>query len=112
MTSKKDGNTNQDQYQQEVKKQKSIEQKLMNEANQFRKEFAGRLLTLLTSGFGLVAALAWNELIRETVNVYIKPYFGEEGGLISLALYAILVTFLAVLVTYNLSRFADKAGSK
>jgi hypothetical protein len=62
----------------------------------------------MTSGFGLVAALAWNELIKETVNIYIKPYFGEESGLISLLIYAVVVTALAVFVTYQLSKVAGK----
>ena len=31
-----------------------------------------QMLTLATSGFGLVAALAWNNLIQEFVNNYIK----------------------------------------
>ena len=62
----------------------------------------------MTSGFGLVSALAWNELIKETVNTYIKPYFGESSGLISLLIYAILITALAVFVTYQLSKIAGK----
>ena len=67
------------------------------------------MLRLATSGFGLVAALAWNELIKETVNQYIKPFVGGASGVISLLIYAIIVTFLAVVVTYNLSRLAEKS---
>jgi hypothetical protein len=61
-----------------------------------------QMLTLATSGFGLVAALAWNEVVKEFVNTSIKPYF-NGGTVISLIIYAILVTGLAVLVTYQLS---------
>jgi len=50
---------------------------LIKEAEEFKKQFAKKLLSLVTSGFGLVAALAWNELIKETVNTFIKPYFGN-----------------------------------
>ena len=92
----------------EVEKQKRIERKLFKEAQQFRRQFSKQAFKLVTSGFGLVAALAWNELIKEAVNIYIKPYFGKSSGLISLAIYAAIVTFLAVLVTYQLSRFAEK----
>ena len=79
---------------------------LTKEAEEFKKEFGKKLLSLVTSGFGLVAALAWNELIKETVNTFIKPYFGENSGLISLAIYALVVTALAVLITYQLSKIS------
>ena len=95
-------------YEQEVKKQKRIRDQIMDDAQEFRKQFAARALKLLTSGFGLVSALAWNEFIKETVNIYIKPYFGKSSGLISLLIYALVVTALAVFITYQLSKIADK----
>ena len=66
------------------------------------------MLDLSTSGFGLVAALAWNEFIKEVINQYIKPLVGGASGLISLLIYAVLVTVLAVVVTVNLSRLIKK----
>ncbi|OGM13172.1 hypothetical protein A2V80_01040 [Candidatus Woesebacteria bacterium RBG_16_39_8b] len=73
-----------------------------------KKQFADRTLKLLTSGFGLVSALAWNELIKEIVSQYIKPFFGESSGIISLTIYAIFITALAVFVTYQLSKLVEK----
>ena len=67
-----------------------------------------QMLTLATSGFGLVAALAWNSAIQQLVTSYIKPYLPMSSGLISLVIYAILVTIIAVLVTVNLSKFIEK----
>lgn len=67
-----------------------------------------QMLTLATSSLGLVAALAWNELIKEVVNVYIKPLVGGASGLISLFTYAVIVTSLAVIVTYNLTKIIKK----
>jgi len=93
-------------YQKEIVKQKRIQEQIVEDAQEFRKQFAGRALKLVTSGFGLVAALAWNELIKETVNVYVKPYFGQGSGLISLLIYALVVTALAVFITYQLSKIA------
>ena len=84
------------------------EHRLKREIKEFRKQFAKKTLDLMTSGFGLVAALAWNEVIKELIEVYIKPIFGGQSGLISRLIYAILITLLAVLVTYNLSKFAGK----
>jgi uncharacterized membrane protein (DUF106 family) len=82
--------------------------RIVREAKTFKRYFAKKTLTLVTSGFGLVAALAWNEVIKETVNIYIKPFFGKSSGIISLLIYAVLVTALAVLVTYQLSKIAEK----
>lgn len=92
----------------EIQKTIRIQNKLLKEAQDFRSQFSERLLKLVTSGFGFVSALAWNELIREFVKSKIKPFFGEESGLISLLIYAVIVTFLAVLVTYQLSKIGEK----
>ena len=83
-------------------------QKLTKEAIDLRKKVLSEMLKLATSGFGLVAALAWNELIKEIVTIYIKPFFGESSGLISLAIYAVLVTVLAVFVTFQLGKIVEK----
>ena len=63
-----------------------------------------QMLSLATSGFGLVAALAWNELVKETINIYIKPYLPKGSNIISLLLYASIVTALAVVVTLQLTK--------
>ena len=63
---------------------------------------------LATSGFSLVAALAWNNVIQETVNNYIKPYISKDSGLVSLFLYAIIITVLAVTITVQLATLEEK----
>lgn len=73
----------------------------------FHKELIAQMLTLATSGFGLVAALAWNNLIQELVNNYIRKWL-PDGRLISLIIYALIVTILAVSVTYQLSRIKER----
>lgn len=78
----------------------------------FKKEFIKQLLTLSTSSLGLVAALAWNEAIKELVNIYIRPYTTKGSGLLSLIVYAMVVTFLAVSVTYNLAKIIRKSKLK
>lgn len=72
------------------------------------KEVMSEILKLSTSAFGLVAALAWNELIKEIVSMYIKPLVGGASGIISLSIYAVIVTTLAVLITISLSKIANK----
>lgn len=71
-------------------------------------EIVDRMLTLATAGFGLVAALAWNNLIQEVVKNYIQPYLPKFGQTLSLLVYAIIVTVLAVIVTFELSKLLRK----
>ena len=71
-------------------------------------ELIKQMLTLATSGFGLVAALAWNSLIQEFVNSYIKKFLPAGSGILSLFIYAVIVTTLAVFVTYQLSKLSEK----
>lgn len=71
-------------------------------------EITKQMLTLATSGFGLVAALAWNSLIQEFVNNYIKRWLPGQSGIISLLVYALVVTVFAVFVTLQLSRVLQK----
>lgn len=71
-------------------------------------EVVKQMLTLATSGFGLVAALAWNSVIQEFVNTYIKKLLPEGSGITSLLIYAVVVTILAVSVTLQLSRFLER----
>ena len=75
-------------------------------------EVAKQMVTLSTAGFGLVAALAWNSLIQEFVNSYIKKWLPGSGQIISLFLYAIIVTVLAVFVTLQLSKLVKKLEEK
>lgn len=72
-------------------------------------EVVRQMLTLATSGFGFVAALAWNNVVQEFVKTYIKRFIpGGDSGILSLLVYAVIVTILAVLITYNLSKFLKK----
>ena len=69
-------------------------------------ELIDNFTQLITSGFGLVAALAWNEAIQA---VFAK-FFPEEqmGGLIAKIIYAIIITVLIVLVVYQLGRVSNR----
>ena len=73
----------------------------------FHEQLINQLVTLSTSGFGLVAALAWNSAIQEFVNKYIEPAI-PGSGLTYKFIYAILITLFAVLITYQLSRLASR----
>lgn len=75
-------------------------------------ELVKQMLTLATSAFGLVAALAWNSLIQEFVNSYVKKWLPAGSGIISLLIYAVIVTVLAVFITYQLSKLSEKLQEK
>lgn len=75
-------------------------------------EIVKQMLTLATSGFGLVAALAWNSVIQEFVNSYVKKWLPTGGGIASLLIYAIAITILAVFITLQLSKLLDNFDSK
>lgn len=88
-----------------AKKSKSIN----NSGKTFRSELVGQMLNLTTSGFGLVAALAWNSAITSLVQKNIQKFFfkdADSANTISLFIYAILITMLAVTITYQLSKLA------
>jgi hypothetical protein len=80
--------------------------------NKLHIEVVTQMLTLATAGFGLVAALAWNSLIQELVDTYIKKWLPSGGKLTSLIVYAVVVTLLAVFVTYQLSKILRRLEAK
>lgn len=78
----------------------------------FHQELIQQLITLSSSGFGLVAALAWNEAIQTFVKDYIQKYYPSQSGVMSKFIYAGIITAFAVLITYQLSRLASRWGVK
>lgn len=81
---------------------------LGREAAKIQLETIKQVIVLATNGLGLVAALAWNNIIQEVVNAYVKPYLPAGSGLVSLFLYALLITLLAVSVTMQLTRLKER----
>ncbi|MFA5878058.1 MAG: DUF5654 family protein [Candidatus Staskawiczbacteria bacterium] len=69
-----------------------------------KKEIIGQLSILITSAFGFVAALAWNEAVQ----AIFKRLFGATEGLLPMIIYALIVTVVAVVVTIWIGRVADK----
>ena len=59
---------------------------------------------LITSAFGLVAALAWNETIKAGVALL----FEAEDGIWGLLAYAIIVTLIAIVATVLIAWQADR----
>lgn len=73
------------------------------------------MVTLSTAGFGLVAALAWNDAVQAFVNEYVNKYLSVGSGIISKFIYAVIITAFAVFVTFQLTKLAgeeDKEARK
>ena len=66
------------------------------------------MIALASAALGLVAALAWNDAIKETIKIILS---GDES-LASKYTYAVFATILAVVVVLTLARFAAKIGGK
>ena len=94
------------------KKRPKIIKRTKEEVKKYQLAVVKQMLTLATSGFGLVAALAWNELIRTFINDYIRTRISVGSGIISLTIYAIIVTIFAVAITLQLSRLVERLGEK
>lgn len=86
-------------------------QKAEQKEKSFREELLGQMITLSTSGFGFVAALAWNETIQKIFKDYLGPNLPNTGILTQL-LYAIIVTVFAVFITYQLTRIYSRLQNR
>ena len=78
---------------------------MIQKSKNLRSEFLKTMTQLATAGFGLVAALAWNEAIKDLIDRFIS----SGSGLVSRIIYAVIVTFLAVIVTYLLGKSTQEA---
>ena len=77
------------------------------------KVFLATLTTLLTSAFGFVAALAWNDAIQALLSKAIPiDRNGQQGWtLVIFAFgYALLITLIVVAAIYYLSRLNKRVG--
>ncbi len=65
-----------------------------------KSEVMATIATLITTAFGLIAALAWNEAIK----ALILQFFPKGSGVTGLLIYAILITIIAVIATFLIAR--------
>ena len=66
------------------------------------------MIALSSAALGLVAALAWNDAIKETI----KLLLGGDDSLTSKYIYAVFATAIAVVVVLILARIAAKVGGE
>ena len=73
-------------------------------ANELKKAFLAQTLVLMTTAFGFVAALAWNGAIQSLF----KDVFGTTSDTAAMFGYAVLITIIAVLAIFYISRISSK----
>ena len=73
-----------------------------------RSEFLKTMIQLSTAAFGIIAALAWNDAIQS----FISRFIAAGSGLISKFIYAIIITGLAVFITYILGKMSQEAHNE
>lgn len=72
------------------------------------KEYLDKIIQLVTASFGLVAALAWNTVIQESID----RIYPSGDDLTGKYLYAVIITLIAVLLTTSLARLHDAVIKK
>lgn len=78
--------------------------KPLEEIKKTKEEVRKTIITLVLGGFGLVAALAWNEAIKSLF----ETFFEKSGELIGKFIYAIIVTAIVVIVSLQLKKTSEK----
>lgn len=73
--------------------------------NDLRSEFLKTMTQFITAAFAFVAALAWNDTIKSIIDRFVAP----GSGLRSKIYYSVIVTILAVFVTYYLGKLNQEA---
>lgn len=71
-------------------------QKQKDELKKVPKVFSSKASALIMGGFGLVAALAWNDAIQ---TLFAKVFGDNPGSLWAKFLYAVIVTATIVIVS-------------
>lgn len=69
-----------------------------------KSEVIEKIAVLITTAFGLVAALAWNGAIQ----AIFKEVFGTAEGVGPMVIYALVVTVIAVIATVWIGKLSEK----
>jgi len=73
--------------------------------DELKLQFMQTTAALMTAAFGMVAALAWNEAIKAMIAEFIES---DNGSIIALVVYALVVTIVAVIATVMIARSISK----
>jgi F0F1-type ATP synthase assembly protein I len=86
-----------------IEKQKSKIKKLRKQLRSLKSETQRTTITLVTSAFGFVAALFWRDAIKSLLDQTFGVMPGEGYWGVQM-IVAIIVTMIAAIVTFSLSK--------
>jgi hypothetical protein len=75
---------------------------IKKEIEETKRELKKQTITLILGGFGVVAALAWNEAIKS----FFETFLPKENALIGKFFYAILVTIIVAILSSRLTKIS------
>lgn len=78
--------------------------KCKKEISELEEKVVDKILTLVMSALGFVAALAWNDAIQTSF----KLIFGQRKEIWAKYIYAIILTTIVVIVSIQLDRVLKK----
>ncbi len=73
---------------------------MKKQAQEVKGQVLQTIATLITTAFGLIAALAWNEAIK----AIILQFLPKGSDLTGLLIYAVVITIIAVIATIIIGR--------
>jgi len=80
-----------------------------NKAAKLAESVINKINTLAAAGFGLVAALAWNDAIKSAFTIFFpKP----EESVWAQFIYAVIITIVVVIITIALGRYSNKISER
>lgn len=75
----------------------------------FREELRKKSFGYITTAFGLVAGLAWNEAIKSSIEQFFPL---SQNGMIAKFVYAIVITVVLVLISVYILAIPEKEDAK
>lgn len=81
--------------------------KAKQEIQETKQEFVNQMLALINGAFALVAALAWNEAVKALIDQYLPT----ASAVYSRFAYAVLITFLVVVISMRLAKISKRLKS-
>jgi len=81
---------------------------VVEKTSRFSREFLATTFSLVSAAFGLIAALAWNTAITKWLSEWLSSGGSQVAGLF---VYAVIVTFIGVVVIVLLARVAVRINA-
>ncbi len=83
-------------------------QHVTRKATHLSKTFLATLISLLTTAFGVVVALAWNE----SLSTFFKEVLDPGAQIVALFIYSVTITVIGVSVIVALSKLAARLDAE